>query len=665
MRRFLMVCAAVGVNGMVVSAYAADQPAKEEVHELEQIGVTGKRIMEPATSPYAVTESSKPQTETWTRDDIDAIQPETLWDVVQHAAGMEVTYQGRQHMYFSNARGTGSYGIILDGVYLTQTDRLLASIPTDAIESMTFVRDATALSIGPLTNFGSGTGSSNQGFLVVKTKRAAKLEGGLIAGYGSYNTHKEEISIGDKIGDFDFRLSLNNNRSSGREDWNMAYRNNSVLLRSGYTGRLFNADLTFYKGWGRREMEFGLIAVPTYNAKNKTYDWSKVGTLSVSNFNLYKIDPTLVAFNLEIPWSKTQTTTFQYAFNYLDVLTTSDQDSQGQNISLRHVATFANNTLRVGAQYLTYLSPGQAPNNIYTHEGMVGAYLTDEHRLFDNRLTIDAGIRMDKKYYFMSPSTGKRMGQWADQTMTYTIGAALKLIPMLTLTGRYAYSENPEAGDYQISVTGSKLPDERRSRFELGLLASVHQAFNPWVTLYYYDTKNQKVSATGIDPNTGQNASSYIDPATGNEVDYVQASNVRTKGAEFGVSGDFLKHFNYRIQYSYVMSNNHSQNASMSHQFVSAMFGCHYGGYFANVNYRYVGPKSLSTSPVGQIYYALGDYSRVDVNVGYKTKLFNRDAKITAYGKNLNNEHYSTRYVTGLYRDPGIQAGAEVAFSFF
>lgn len=660
----LLVGALLCAGGIPALVYAEEPVDKRENVQLEKVGVKAARFDESPKSPYAVAESSKLQTEVWTREDIDALQPETLWDVIQQAAGMEVTYQGRQHMYFSNARG-GSYGIILDGIYLSQTDRLLASIPSDAIESMTVVRDATALTIGPLTSFGSGTGSSNQGFIVIKTKRASKLEGGLIAGYGSFNTHKENLSFGHKAGDFDFRLTLENNRSDGRDGWNMAYRNNSVMFRGGYTGSLFNADLTLYKGWGMREMEWGYIAMPTLNTKTGVYDWSKVGTLSESNFNLYKIDPSLIAFNLEVPWSKTQTSSFQYAYNYLDVTTTSPQDSEGQNMSLRHVMTFADNTLKVGGQYLTYRSPGQAPTNKYTHEGMVGAYLTDEQRFFNNKLTVDAGIRMDKKYYFMSPVTGKPMGQWAGETLTYTIGTSLKLTPMLILTGRYAYSENPNAGDYQISVTGSTLPDESRSRFEIGLLAAVDPAFNPWTTLYYYDTKNQKVSATGIDPNTGTSASSYIDPVTGNEIDFVTTSDIITRGAEIGASGDFLDYFNYRLQYSYVMTNNGSSNASMSHQFVSLLLGYRHGGFFSNVNYRYVGPKSLSTSPVGQIYYELGNYSRVDVNAGYKTKIFDRDAKITVYGKNLGDENYSTRYVTGLYRDPGVQAGFEVAYSFF
>jgi len=170
MKEILLFFAVLIFAGTAVSAHAADQAAKEETHELERIGTKAKRIGEAVTSPYAVSESSKLHVEVFTEEDIEAIKPETVWDVIQQAAGMEVTFQGRQHMFFANMRG-GNYGIILDGVYITQADRLLASLPVDSIESVSIIRDATAVTLGPLTNFGSSTGSSNQGFIVIKTKR--------------------------------------------------------------------------------------------------------------------------------------------------------------------------------------------------------------------------------------------------------------------------------------------------------------------------------------------------------------------------------------------------------------------------------------------------------------------------------------------------------------
>ena len=36
----------------------------------------------------------------------------------------------------------------------------------------------------------------------------------------------------------------------------------------------------------------------------------------------------------------------------------------------------------------------------------------------------------------------------------------------------------------------------------------------------------------------------------------------------------------------------------------------------------------------------------------------------TVYGRNLGNEHYATRYVTGYYPDRGRTIGLEVSLAF-
>ncbi|OPY78829.1 MAG: catecholate siderophore receptor CirA [Syntrophorhabdus sp. PtaU1.Bin153] len=657
---------------------------KKDPYSLEEITVKGKAVVEPVTSPYAVPASSAIATEVITREDIEALHPKTVWDVLEQVPGMEITYQGRQHLDFSNMRGTGNYGLILDGVYVSSLDRLLSTLPVDAIESMIIVRDATALTLGPLTNFGSSTGSSNQGFVIIKTKRASKLEGGLVASYGSFHTEKAHVYQGAKIGNFDYRLAGTHDSSLGKTGWYNGSRNNSLLFRGGYTGSTFNGDVLFYASRGMREFERGEILVPTtrtrrVGGRTVTYlDWSRVGTLDNSK---WKIDPmisNMIAVNLSKSWSDTQTTTFSYAYNSLLVtsvqdsfipgstVTERDQDSRGQSASLRHVINSHGNILKLGGQYLEYVSPdGLAPSiGKRVDEEMYSLYVQDEYHMLNDRLTLDGGIRMDKKHYNNSPVTGQPTDEWAKETYTYGVGASYKLDSIITLTGRYAYSEN-SLSSYQVSPDGGSLPSEKRSRYEAGILANIHPYFNPSLTLYYYDTKDQKVSTTGIDPFTGNVVSSYIDPATGEEVDFVTTSDVRTKGFEFGVSGQILKPLTYHLQYSYVETDDHDTNRSISHHLVSGRISYKYRNFDANVSGRYVGPKSRNSSPMGVVYYELGDYTRIDANVAYNCKLFDRDTRITVYGRNLTNTAYATRYVTGAYWDPGIQYGVELSYKFW
>jgi len=268
--------------------------------------------------------------------------------------------------------------------------------------------------------------------------------------------------------------------------------------------------------------------------------------------------------------------------------------------------------------------------------------------MLNDRLTFDAGIRGDKIHYSNSPVTSNHVDDWDRPAYSYTLGAAFKLIPKITLTGRYAYTENNQSG-YETSAVRTILPAEKRSRYEGGIKADIHLSFNPWLTVYYYDTKNQKTPTGG----------SFIDPATGEEVDYVSTSDVMTRGAEFGSSGQILKGLTYRIQYTYLTTNDQATNNSMAHNMASGLVSYRYKRFDANLSFQYMSSFSRTA------YYQLGGYSRVDANVGYNCKIFDRDTKITVFGRNLGNKAYATRYVAGVFYDPGITYGVELSFSFF
>ena len=86
----------------------------------------------------------------------------------------------------------------------------------------------------------------------------------------------------------------------------------------------------------------------------------------------------------------------------------------------------------------------------------------------------------------------------------------------------------------------------------------------------------------------------------------------------------------------------------MAHNMVSGLITYKYRSFDVNFSARAVDTHGQSTSPIGTIYYELGGYQRYDANVGYSCKIFDRDTKITVYGRNLGNTHYYTRYVTGV-----------------
>lgn len=641
----MTVLALVAVSG----SGAEENKESKGSYGLEEIVVSGKKgVREPVASRYWVPESSTLQTEVFTREDIEAIHPETVFDVLQFAPGIEYTYQGRRQFDFTNMRGQGSLGLIIDGTYIPTgsfTQRILATFPMDTVDSIRIVRDATALTLGPLTNFGSGNGSSNQGFIIIKTKRAAKLEGGFVASYGSFKTDKEHVYQGAKISDFDYRLAYTHQESEGKANWFNGMRNNAFTFHAGYSGKAFNGDVLYFTSRGMREMQRG----EDYSGKLSNQRWWYDPMVS-----------TLIGVNLSKPWTPTQTTTFGYSFNKRDfdtmtstftrpgfVTSTSSSTEWGQAFDLRHVVALEKDTIHVGGQMLSDR----------TVQDMYSLYAHEEHRMFGSRLSLDGGIRMDKKYYHESPVTNTDMNEWSKPVYTYAAGAAYKITPYLTATGRFAYSENTLAS-YQVdATTKGSLPAEKRLRYEGGLAGNFHPAFNPFLTVFYYDTKNQAVS-------TGK---SYIDPDTGEEVDYVTPQDVRTKGIEIGVRGVFLGSFSYDANYSYMTTDNAAANRSQPHVTASGRLGYRFKDFEANVNARYYGPWSSSTSDGQPAKYDYGDFINVGANVSYQTMVFERPMKIMVYAQNLGDDHFTTRYRAGVgaFKDPGRRYGIELSCSLF
>jgi iron complex outermembrane receptor protein len=60
----------------------------------------------------------------------------------------------------------------------------------------------------------------------------------------------------------------------------------------------------------------------------------------------------------------------------------------------------------------------------------------------------------------------------------------------------------------------------------------------------------------------------------------------------------------------------------------------------------------------------LGGYTRVDANISRDFTLGNMLMNVAVFGRNLGDENYATRYVTGYYPDRGRTLGMEVSFSF-
>jgi iron complex outermembrane receptor protein len=236
----------------------------------------------------------------FTAKDIEALHPASLLDVLQHVPGLAVSFQGRQHMDFASMRG-GSLQVILDGVYMSQTDRLPGTLPVQLVESMTIVRDSTALSIGPLaallgqTMGGVSNGIANQGFIIIRTKRAAQNDAGFVADGGSFGTALGHVFLGSKTGNWDYRGAYTYYNSEGKDSWNMQARNGSATFHGGYTSSGLTMDFMYYGSRGMRNMEYGEVRSPA-TFGSCTPHATQVGALCPTTMNIYKLDGDPYAF---------------------------------------------------------------------------------------------------------------------------------------------------------------------------------------------------------------------------------------------------------------------------------------------------------------------------------------------------------------------------------
>ncbi|NTV11139.1 MAG: TonB-dependent receptor plug domain-containing protein, partial [Zoogloea sp.] len=300
-------------------AWADDDPEQELSPVLvEGRRATRSRFDEPPHSRFALPASVE-ASQTLSREDIEAIRPRDVYDLVEASLGMTISRQGARVHNFSYSRGD-SVNIILDGVYLTQTEaqRVLGDLPPELIESVQFLRDSSVITIGPLMGFGAAnSGSPNQGYIVINTRKGGPGKDGseLRAGYASYDTWKASGFHGHSWADgrASMGIGYQHSQSGGKPDWNNAYRGDSLLLNGGYQDRDFSAAASAYVNRAARDIQ---RAVGTYTGAT-AYPASGPTPAGVLDKNIWRYDPmdtALFSANLARMWDARNTTAFTYGW---------------------------------------------------------------------------------------------------------------------------------------------------------------------------------------------------------------------------------------------------------------------------------------------------------------------------------------------------------------
>ncbi len=671
---------ALGTSG----AQAADDTA-----QLESVHVESTRTARDQEAPHSrfATPQSLSAEEVFTREDIEAIRPRDVLDLVETAAGMSLQRQGARVHSFSYDRGD-NVSIIVDGVYLstTQAQRVIGDLSVEMIERIRFVRDSTVLSISPLMSFGSANaGSPNQGFILIETRghRRADTATDLRASYATYDTWKTAGYTGLSWLDDRARLSASyeHAQSHGKPDWNNAYQGDTALLSGGWRDAGFTAAATLYANRAERDIQ---RAIGTYTGTTG-YPVSGPTPQGVLDKNIWKYDPmdtTLFALDLARPWNARHTTALTYGWTeaegtqYMYTTTTPRASIAGKQArdqteewNLSHTIADGSNTFKLGLQsvYWYQLTEGNAAPR---RERIYGVYATDEIQ-WTPHWSIDATARMDKKrvleggdkYRADGASVRLSSGTWTDEATLLSIGSAWRVNPTWRLSARYSFNRTPTP-DVLTTVNDATLPAERRGRTELGVEAQFGPALQASFTPFYYDLRNAKVAAGTV--TTAPDGSPLIDAATGLPTSvtvYGAADRIR-KGFELNLKGRFLDdRLGYTLGWTRFLDD--SQNGATGNEQPGSK-------YSARGDWRH-GPWNTSLSllhvdPYRSYNYVVGDFTTVNLSVA---RSFDHGVTLTVYAQNLTDEEYGTMnkgYPAtanwGVLRDVGATYGVELAVRF-
>ncbi|ADR33809.1 TonB-dependent receptor plug [Sulfuricurvum kujiense DSM 16994] len=629
------------------------------------------------TNLYRVESTAQFGTQVMTQKEIAAYAPKDIFDLLGKADGLELTYQGRRSPYSLEMRGGGNITYMLDGAILPPSvSRILQNIPLSAIEEIQIIRGSTALAIAPSIGIGASNSGSglNTGFIVIRTKQPKKTEG-LITGYleqavSQPSANGESLYVGTRLGSAASGLNgyigglISRYDRPSKESWFDGSDADSGMISGGINFGRFSLNMMGYKDSGRFEMQRGITLSGGLDSAKWYYDPLKTSVFST---------------DMSMQWNESHTTLFsafkteyeqnEHNENFANATkSTRHYDEKTKGYSLRHNARFGDTLIQLGGQITD--SEGFGPNLSSTYNRydttVTGYSASIEQKLFNGDVILDAGYRRDVKHIDNSSTSSAKDAANNDVDMApaevIALGARWKINEILNTNARYFHGSEGTSGDFDLRTqNGVPLHSEKQDRIELALEARLIPFFNPTFTWFDIDTKNQKTATTNT----------YTD-TDGNLYYYYTESDVHRRGIELAIKGDIAQGTNYQFAWTHMLSNETATNGvstdaigySSPEDGITAIVSHSWDDYRANLSYKYTSGWQTSASPIGTLYADLGDYNRIDANIAKDFKYKNYTFTGKLYGRNLNNDHYATRYVTGYYYDRGRTLGLELSMVF-
>lgn len=636
---------------------------------LGEIVIQDTPIADPVRVPLAAAPSQELTLEIITHQDIEIQRAKTISDALRFTPSFEMRRKGRKNALALNLRGDGNVIVLFDAMPagVREDYRYMHFLPASLVEGIRVIRDSTSLIYGPPQLSGPNGVTGYGGLIDIRLREPTNEHTGEVRVEGGRywaNTESLHLSgpLTDKVGYVAF-VSHDYNDGPGGENMGQEFNDGLVRLVYNYSGDS-TLSLTGLHEQGSRELQIA-DSLSYYSSRLEEYDpWkSTLWTLRLNHVWNDAASTTLEGFYRDL-----EATLHQCQFGDKEV----DIRESNYGVHVRQAIRLPEtNVLRIGAYFGRWNTPtgkfyygtwkvnpkgklflDQNPRE----EEDYSFYAQDEWSVLPDLLTVDAGIRWDRKYiakgytadgpgYGIQTNGGVPFEDvWRDPAVSYSLGVRLDLSGRQTVTGRFALSQEATGSDL-ISSSGAPLDDAEETRYEMGY----RMRFNEKLALTL--TGFHKQIANGVVYDGRHNVGGTWYPQW-------RSADFTRIGLEAKAEGDLGHGLAYFANATALRGTVEREGTSGDDpddrlpRYLCAL-GLRYedGPWRTAISAKYTSAYEDDFGTQPRVLHGLGDYWLVNVNVGYT--FGDGDLRHEIYGgvRNLANEHYET--FPG-WRDPGI-----------
>lgn len=591
------------------------------------------------------------------------------------------------------------------GYFIGRTAFLVDGVPVSPFLSQTIANNnikQVDVVLGPVSALYGPNAAGGAVNIITKDGEDAKgIDVGI--GYGSFNTVRPHVSVGNKQGQWSYYFSYNGDSSDG---YKMKPVDGMVdLYRAGKTQYLWDAsyESNDYKyhyfmgkiGW---ENDNGVGFVANYNLENMYLYGGQPGLIlnddgqqGVGSFKFYtpvsdavKLTATIGQQMLDRPGTNVKGLSLSGNTVVVNSTPTNRTEWKIDRVPMElqaDIVPFKSNIFTVGTFYLkenelkeTYtISSGTRTAKTDTHTDQTAFYLQDQHFFMDDKLSILGGLRWDSwKFYdiYDQSSTPKTPDDIEKDHVTYRGGAKYRVNDVVAVKSSFGTAFWPGAATWFFNNTKSGatwreanpgLEPEKTWMVDFGTELNLKKTGTLISLTPYWGEITDMVSYRyDVNPNV----------AGGTIIRTQNLGEAEIYGLEIGLS-QFLTNeielfssltLNHsRIKDSGVNSGNQLRNAP---------------DYHGSIGLRYLKPELINAQTTLRFsdsryyddentelpYFHMEAYETVDAKIWRDWKMSNGWIMTTALSAtNIFDKEYATEIV---YVNPGFTVQSNISFSY-